>query len=98
MSGNCLTGAHEGVYPSLSETQVRPPVIYNRRLIGALVLVCAVTTGVPQQGNPSSSPEPNSPTVRVQTRLVMVDVVARDKSGKVVTDLAVDDFKVLENG
>jgi VWFA-related protein len=67
-------------------------------LIGALVLACAVTAGVPQAANPSSAQEADSPTLKVQTRLVMVDVVARDKSGKVVSGLAADDFKLLENG
>lgn len=38
------------------------------------------------------------PTIRVSTRLVLIDVVARDKQGKAVTDLKSDDFVVEENG
>jgi len=38
-----------------------------------------------------------SPVIRVTTRLVMVDVIAVDKSGKPVTDLKAEDF-VLEEG
>lgn len=38
------------------------------------------------------------PTIRVNTRLVLVDVVARDNKGKPVTDLKPDDFVVEENG
>src|SRR5436190_21332487 len=36
-------------------------------------------------------------TLRVNTRLVQVDVVVRDKNGP-VTDLTKDDFTVLDNG
>src|SRR5713226_7894646 len=36
--------------------------------------------------------------LRTNTRLVVTDVVATDSNGKPVTNLSVDDFKVLENG
>src|SRR3982750_3954357 len=36
-------------------------------------------------------------TIRVNTRLVQVDVVVRDKNG-LVTDLTKNDFTVLDNG
>jgi VWFA-related protein len=36
--------------------------------------------------------------LRTNTRLVLTDVVATDGNGKPVTNLSVDDFKILENG
>lgn len=72
--------------------------MHDKVLIGALLVACAAAVGVPQAANPPSGQEADSPTLKVQTRLVMVDVVARDKSGKVVPGLGPDDFKVLENG
>jgi VWFA-related protein len=38
------------------------------------------------------------PTIRVNTRLVLVDVVVTDKKGQAVTGLKPDDFLVEENG
>lgn len=47
----------------------------------------------------SSAQEPgSSTTVKVKTRLVIVDVVAHDKKGQMVTDLRQEDFKVKEDG
>lgn len=47
----------------------------------------------------SPAQEPgSSTTVKVKTRLVIVDVVAHDKKGRMVTDLREDDFKVKEDG
>src|SRR5262245_13264961 len=36
--------------------------------------------------------------LRVETELVLVNVVVRDKQGKPVTDLKQDDFTILEDG
>ncbi len=41
---------------------------------------------------------PPSPVIRVTTRLVMVDVIATDKSGKPVTDLKREEFVIEEGG
>src|SRR5215813_256446 len=38
------------------------------------------------------------PTIRTETRLVLVDAVATDKKGAYVTDLELKDFKVWEDG
>jgi VWFA-related protein len=40
----------------------------------------------------------NTPAVRVNARLVLVDAVVTAKSGQRITDLKKDDFTVLENG
>jgi VWFA-related protein len=42
--------------------------------------------------------EPHTPTLTVNARLVVLDVVVRDKDGKPVTDLTKDDFRVFEDG
>jgi VWFA-related protein len=49
----------------------------------------------PQQAGEASVP---APTFRVTTRLVLVDVVVTDKTGKAVTGLKAEDFVVQENG
>lgn len=50
--------------------------------------------------NPSPQPQvyQSNNTVKSTTRLVVVDVVATDSSGRPVTGLGIDDFTVLENG
>ena len=40
----------------------------------------------------------NTPSLKVNTRLVIVDLVAHDKKGNVVTDLEIPDIRVLEDG
>ena len=51
---------------------------------------------VPQQPKPPDNP--SAYTLRVSSELVLVNVVARDKQGKPVTDLKVGDFTLLEDG
>ena len=43
----------------------------------------------------SSAP---TPVIKVKSNLVILDVVATDKSARVVTDLKKEDFTVFENG
>jgi VWFA-related protein len=38
------------------------------------------------------------PTIRANTRMVVVDIIARDKKGNLITDLQASDFKLLEDG
>jgi VWFA-related protein len=73
-------------------------MLFQKYLPAVLLLSCATNMVSPQEANKPSHKEANAPTLKVQTRLVMVDVVARDKSGKVVTDLQPEDFKLLEDG
>jgi len=42
--------------------------------------------------------QPHTATLTVNARLVVLDVVVRDKNGKPVTDLTKDDFRVFEDG
>lgn len=60
------------------------------RTMGLLFWGCAIAA--------STSFAQDVPTLRVQSQLVVLDVVVTDKSGKVVTNLTQDDFEVTENG
>lgn len=51
----------------------------------------------PQTGGTQAS-QNTPPVLQIKSRLVIVDVVARDKDGHVVTDLQADDFKLTEDG
>lgn len=65
------------------------------RLRAAILLsaVClSVVSWAGQQAPPTAG------TVRVTTRLVLVDVVVTDKEGRPVTDLKREDFTLLEDG
>lgn len=46
----------------------------------------------------ASEPQAATPTIRVTTHLVLVNVIATDKAGKPVTDLKPEDFTVEDNG
>lgn len=71
---------------------------YSRSfMIRSLTLL---TLGIAWAGAPAqqpASPIP-SPTIRVNTRLVLVDVVVTDKQGHAVTGLKADDFAVEDGG
>lgn len=56
--------------------------------------ILAQTSG--QQNKPAENP--GEYTLRVSSELVLVNVVARDKQGKPVTDLKIGDFTLLEDG
>lgn len=63
-------------------------------LIGALFGACLMAEG--QQAG-SAAPADSGTTIRVETRLVLVDVVVTDKKGNYVRDLTASDFKVWED-
>ena len=65
----------------------------------AAYLVFLCSTGVSQERNQPQTPrsEPEPPAVlKVTTRLVTVDVVARDRHGNPVRDLTAKDFQISE--
>src|SRR5437762_13985249 len=47
---------------------------------------------------PLGAQEPPAPTIRVTTRMVLVDVVVTDKQGKPVPGLRAEDFTLEEKG
>ncbi|MBZ5718942.1 MAG: VWA domain-containing protein [Acidobacteriia bacterium] len=65
-----------------------------RNLAPLAVLVCVSSLVVAQEAV-SDIP---GPTIRASTRLVLVDVLVTDKTGRPVTDLAAQDFALLEEG
>src|SRR5215831_20095728 len=72
-----------------------------------LILVFFPASLLSQQAQPSGTNTATSqaqtsqtsiPTLKVTTRLVVVDVVATDHKGHAVTDLKQDDFSLMEEG
>ncbi|HEV7501635.1 MAG TPA: VWA domain-containing protein [Vicinamibacteria bacterium] len=65
----------------------------------AVVLAAAASSGVPLVGQTPTPPPPRDrPVFGVQTSAVLVDVVVRDKKGRLVRDLTANDFEVYEDG
>jgi len=62
-------------------------------LVAISAAVCLAAAG--QQG---AEPQAATPTIRVTTHLVLVNVIATDKAGKPATDLKPEDFTVEDNG
>jgi VWFA-related protein len=77
----------------------------RKSLCGIVVLLIAAgvfsqtqtSTPPPAQNQPAQTP-PAALTVQSNTRLVVVDVIATDNKGQVVSDLKQEDFRVLEDG
>src|SRR5260370_27599882 len=65
----------------------------------AVIALCGVL-GIAQNALPAQKPSDNEPitTLKANTRVVLIDVVANDKKGAPITDLTANDFTVLENG
>jgi VWFA-related protein len=64
----------------------------------AALFAWALATGAPAQ-QPGAPAPANTPLVlHSESRLVLVDVVARDKQGKLAPDLEAQDFKLWEDG
>src|ERR1700732_3206084 len=72
-----------------------PRIVRFFFIAAALLFVCA--TGVSQEKNqPQTSPPKIEPpaVLKVTTRLVTVDVVARDRHGNAVRDLTAKEFQI----
>ncbi|HLW88526.1 MAG TPA: VWA domain-containing protein [Terriglobales bacterium] len=50
-----------------------------------------------QQTADAAAPAPAAPTIKVESRVVLVDTVVTDKQGNYIRDLAMKDFKVWED-
>ena len=72
--------------------------------IAILLLVASVWASaqqaqpVPATGAPANAPAQQQPSLRVTTRMVVVDVVATDNKDIPIKDLKADDFTVQEEG
>jgi len=70
------------------------PFLRVRWLSLSVVVAALVVSAMPQQ----NSTEVPAPSIRVTTRMVLVDVVVTDKKGHPVAGLHPDDFEIEENG
>lgn len=66
----------------------------------SLALAMALGTGPVAVGGPQApqTPPGEPPTFSVQSAAVLLDVVVRDKSGKLVRDLKAEEFELYEDG
>jgi hypothetical protein len=71
----------------------------SRSLICLFVLIAVSLqmTAAQSQGNKETQKKQDE-TVRLETRLITLDVIVKDKKGKYVTDLRAEDFSVFEEG
>ncbi len=59
---------------------------------------CLYGQGAGNPASPQSADAPKPPTIKITSALVIVDVVAHDKKGNAITDLAAPDIRILEDG
>src|SRR5437763_3157824 len=83
---------------ALNMTIIRKSSIVDGTILLTLVaMACAQTQSAQPAQNPV--PEATSPeTVKANTRLVVVDVIATDSKGQPITGLKQEDFRVFEDG
>jgi VWFA-related protein len=94
-----------GSYFSMSILLVTPspafrPRFYLRTPVcrHLLLLLCGMTGLLPLLCTSVSAQDVPATTLRVQSQLVVLDVVVTDKTGNLVTNLSRNDFDVSENG
>jgi VWFA-related protein len=81
--------------------EIRPYFLRLRQMT-AVALTVALLTTVSSPQNATQQPQQSQPAgqgsfkFKVESELVLVNVVARDKQGKPVTDLKMTDFTILE--
>src|SRR5215467_2853862 len=63
------------------------------------IIATLIVLALPAQAQtpPQSSPQSNS-SIRTRSEAVLLDVVVRDKKGRLVTGLASEDFQIFDNG
>ena len=67
--------------------------------ITTLMLLASLTCGAAAYAQQQSAPAAEAPnTIKVETRIVLVDTVVTDKKGNYIRDLGATDFKVWEDG
>jgi VWFA-related protein len=61
-----------------------------------LIMLCGPPVSAQEKKEPKKSGDDN--VIKVDSNLVSLDVIVKDKKGKVVTDLKPEDFTISENG
>ena len=71
-----------------------------RSVLTCLTLLIVLGRGSAYEGpqRQAGSTEPNVSTLRVTSRLVLVDVIASDSQGRPIPDLKPADFTLFEDG
>ena len=67
----------------------------NPQYFLAAISAFAVALGTARAQQPANA---NEPTIKVETRVVLVDAVVTDKKGNYIRDLSGNDFKLWEDG
>jgi Ca-activated chloride channel family protein len=70
----------------------------RRILTGALVVLSLTSVSGQQTRQPAASPDPPTPTFRLDVEYVEVDVRATDEKGNFIRDLTKEDFQISEDG
>jgi VWFA-related protein len=61
-------------------------------------MVAAFATSPAYSQTPETNSDRVTPTIKVETRVVLVDVVVTDHKGRAIPDLHQQDFRIFENG
>src|SRR5579864_8002818 len=69
-----------------------------RRALSITLVAALLSSSLPAQTPSPQAQKPRGFTFKVQSELVLVNVVARDKQGNLVQDLKMQDFTLLEDG
>lgn len=77
---------------------MRRPQAADGRARRAAVLLLATALATPASAAAAPQAAPETPVFSVQTSGVLLDIVVRDKRGKLVRDLTAADFEVSEDG
>jgi len=76
--------------------------LLSNAVLIAFIVFSSTLYGQTAAGDPTpvqaADSSQNVPSVKVTTRLVIVDVVAHDKKGHAITDLEATDLRILEDG
>ena len=68
------------------------------KLLPALAVIAFLFSGVAAQGQSAPASSGAVDTIKVESRVVLVDTVVTDKKGNYIRDLAASDFKIWEDG
>jgi Ca-activated chloride channel family protein len=81
---------------------MRNRILLYLAIISTFIFFESAVQSVPTRNaafsNPFVQQQTRAPTIRSSTNLVLVPISVRDASGRPVTNLRIEDFKVLENG